>query len=71
MQEASDVRGAYLPPVYGLCQPYSVWGTCHSPKFWKLCHAAAIQAGGLRGLQERQPVRFDVTKGPNGFQAKT
>ena len=33
-------------------------------------HFSAIQAGGFRSLQEGQPVEFDVTKGPKGFQAE-
>jgi CspA family cold shock protein len=33
-------------------------------------HFSAIQAGGFRCLQEGQTVRFDVTKGPKGFQAE-
>jgi CspA family cold shock protein len=33
-------------------------------------HFSAIQAGGFRSLQEGQPVEFDVTKGPKGFQAQ-
>jgi CspA family cold shock protein len=31
-------------------------------------HYSAIQAGGLRSLQEGQAVRFEVTKGPKGWQ---
>ena len=33
-------------------------------------HFSAIHAGGFRSLQEGQPVEFDVTKGPKGFQAE-
>jgi len=33
-------------------------------------HFSAIQGGGFRSLQEGQPVKFDVTKGPKGFQAE-
>ena len=33
-------------------------------------HFSAIQAGVFRSLQEGQPVQFDVTKGPKGFQAE-
>jgi CspA family cold shock protein len=33
-------------------------------------HFSAIQAGGFRSLQEGQPVQFDVTKGPKGWQAE-
>ena len=33
-------------------------------------HFSAIQAGGLRSLQEGQAVQFDVTKGPKGWQAE-
>jgi cold shock protein len=33
-------------------------------------HFSAIQEGGFRSLQEGQPVQFDVTKGPKGFQAE-
>jgi cold shock protein len=33
-------------------------------------HFSAIQAGGLCSLQEGQTVKFDVTKGPKGFQAE-
>ena len=35
-----------------------------------LVHFPAIQAGGVRSLQEGQTVEFDVTKGPKGFQAQ-
>jgi cold shock CspA family protein len=33
-------------------------------------HFSEIQVGGFRSLQEGQQVQFDVTKGPNGFQAE-
>jgi CspA family cold shock protein len=33
-------------------------------------HFSAIQGGGFRSLQEGQTVKFDVTKGPKGFQAE-
>jgi cold shock protein len=33
-------------------------------------HFSAIQAGGFKSLQEGQAVRFDVTKGPKGWQAE-
>jgi cold shock protein len=33
-------------------------------------HFSAIQSGGFRSLQEGQPVEFDVTKEPKGFQAQ-
>ena len=33
-------------------------------------HFSAIQAGGFRSLQEGQTVKFDVVKGPKGFQAE-
>jgi cold shock protein len=32
-------------------------------------HDSAIQAGGLRSLQEGQAIRFEVTKGPRGQRA--
>ena len=33
-------------------------------------HVSAIQASGLKSLQEGQTVQFDVTKGPKGWQAE-
>jgi CspA family cold shock protein len=33
-------------------------------------HVSAIQASGLKSLQEGQTVQFDVTKGPKGLQAE-
>ena len=33
-------------------------------------HFSVIQAGGFCSLQEDQGVKFDVTKGPKGFQAE-
>jgi cold shock protein len=33
-------------------------------------HFSAIQASGFRSLQEGQPVQFEVTKGPKGWQAE-
>jgi CspA family cold shock protein len=32
-------------------------------------HFSAVRSNGFRSLQEGQAVRFDVTKGPKGFQA--
>jgi CspA family cold shock protein len=32
-------------------------------------HFSAIQGSGFRTLQEGQAVRFDVVRGPKGFQA--
>jgi CspA family cold shock protein len=34
-------------------------------------HFSAIQAGGVRSLQEGQTVEFDVTKGPKASRHKT
>ncbi|MEA2261427.1 MAG: cold shock protein [Acidobacteriaceae bacterium] len=33
-------------------------------------HHTAIQSNGFRSLQEGQAVRFDVVKGPKGWQAE-
>jgi cold shock protein len=33
-------------------------------------HSSALQAGGVRSLQEGQRVQFDVIKGPKGLQAE-
>lgn len=33
-------------------------------------HHSAIQSNGFRSLQEGQQVRFDVVKGPKGWQAQ-
>jgi len=33
-------------------------------------HFSAIQGNGFRSLQEGQPVQFQVTKGPKGWQAE-
>jgi len=33
-------------------------------------HHTAIQSNGFRSLQEGQSVRFDVVKGPKGWQAE-
>ena len=33
-------------------------------------HFSAIQAGGFKSLQEGQTVKFDVIKGPKGWQAE-
>ena len=33
-------------------------------------HHSAIQSNGFRTLQEGQQVRFDVVKGPKGWQAE-
>jgi CspA family cold shock protein len=33
-------------------------------------HSSAIEAGGVRSLQEGQQVQFDVVKGPKGLQAE-
>jgi cold shock protein len=33
-------------------------------------HFSAIQAGGFRSLQGGQAVKFEVTKGPKGWQAE-
>ncbi len=33
-------------------------------------HFSAIQAGGFKNLEEGQKVEFEVTKGPNGWQAE-
>jgi CspA family cold shock protein len=35
-----------------------------------LRHHTAIQSNGFRSLQEGQAVRFDVVKGPKGWQAE-
>jgi CspA family cold shock protein len=33
-------------------------------------HFSAIKGNGFRSLQEGQPVQFEVTKGPKGWQAE-
>src|SRR5690349_9006133 len=33
-------------------------------------HFSAIQSNGFRSLKEGQPVRFNVVKGPKGWQAE-
>jgi len=35
-----------------------------------LVHHTAIQSNGFRSLQEGQSVRFNVVKGPKGWQAE-
>jgi len=35
-----------------------------------LVHFSAIQASGFRSLKEGQPVKFNVIKGPKGWQAE-